>query len=253
MEVSCIDEQCTVKNKTAVVQVLDRCPECAYGAIELSPMVYMEITGLEPNRVTLRWRYVDCPDAGNVQVCLKEGSSPNWIAVQPTNGLDGVESVTINDGTYSLTAGKCTDTNKQFSSGIVSQSQLQTTPTAMTVPVITPAPISMTATATSSSTEPQTSGSAFSKTGQNTQLSDILQHEQSPQHASEASPSATKPVATLATSEDTLIAPETKEASTEAPLKATKVISEDKTASTNVTTPSSNTSKCRVKGRHRRN
>ena len=33
IEVSCIDDQCTAQNKTAVVQVLDRCPECAYGAL----------------------------------------------------------------------------------------------------------------------------------------------------------------------------------------------------------------------------
>jgi expansin (peptidoglycan-binding protein) len=164
IEVSCIDEQCTVQNKTAVVQVLDRCPECAHGALDLSPTVYKEITGLDPNRLTVRWRFVDCPDPGTVQVCLKEGSNANWIAVQPTNGVVGVESVTVNgatttmldgayyyvstssgadlsatkvaitsingdviSGTYALTAGSCVDTNKQFGSGSSSQSQSTTT------------------------------------------------------------------------------------------------------------------------------
>ncbi|EGZ29137.1 hypothetical protein PHYSODRAFT_537560, partial [Phytophthora sojae] len=102
IEVSCIDEQCTAKNKTAVVQVLDRCPECAHGALDLSPTVYKEITGLDPNRLTVRWRFVDCPDPGTLQVCLKEGSNPNWIAVQPTNTLVGVQTVTINGESTSM-------------------------------------------------------------------------------------------------------------------------------------------------------
>ncbi|UIZ27819.1 hypothetical protein KXD40_004718 [Peronospora effusa] len=163
IEVSCIDAQCTVQNKTAVVQVLDRCPECAHGALDLSPTVFSDITGLGPNRLTVRWRFVDCPDAGNVQVCLKEGSSSSWIAVQPTNGLVGIQSVTLNgatttmldgayfyvsttakadlsavkvaitsvngdviSGTYSLSVGKCTDTMQQFTSGSFSQTKTQT-------------------------------------------------------------------------------------------------------------------------------
>ncbi|CAH0493580.1 unnamed protein product [Peronospora farinosa] len=163
IEVSCIDVQCTVQNKTAVVQVLDRCPECAHGALDLSPTVFSDITGLGPNRLTVRWRFVDCPDAGNVQVCLKEGSSSSWIAVQPTNGLVGIQSVTLNgatttmldgayfyvsttakadlsavkvaitsvngdviSGTYSLSVGKCTDTMQQFTSGSLSQTKTQT-------------------------------------------------------------------------------------------------------------------------------
>ncbi|KAJ8578728.1 hypothetical protein ON010_g480 [Phytophthora cinnamomi] len=163
IEVSCIDEKCTVKNKTAVVQVLDRCPKCAHGALDLSPTVYKEITGLDPDRLTVRWRFVDCPDPGTLQVCLMGGSDTDWVAVQPTNSVVGVKSVTVNGGAtsmlggayyyvsttsntdlsavkvavtsingevisglYSLTAGKCTDTKKQFASssdGDTSQQQ----------------------------------------------------------------------------------------------------------------------------------
>ncbi|CAI5732184.1 unnamed protein product [Peronospora destructor] len=181
IEVSCIDDQCTVQNKMAVVQVLDRCPECAHGALDLSPTVFTDITGLGPNRRTVRWRFVDCPDAGNVQVCLKEGSSSSWIAVQPTNGLVGVKSVTLNgapttmldgayyyisttknadlsaveiaiasvngdviSGTYSLSVGNCTDTMKQFASGSSLQTETQTTLDTTDILATTPAPVAAT-------------------------------------------------------------------------------------------------------------
>lgn len=166
LEVSCIDKRCKVQNKTAVVQVLDRCPECAFGALDLSPTVYKEITGMDPNRLRMRWKFVECPNPGTLQVCLKDGSNPNWMAVQPANGLVGVQSVTVNgattsmldgayyyvssktganlaavevsvtsiqgekiSGTYSLAAGKCTDTATQFGSSSVQRNPTLTSAT----------------------------------------------------------------------------------------------------------------------------
>jgi expansin (peptidoglycan-binding protein) len=152
-EVSCIDDSCTVQNKTEVVQILDRCPECSSGDLDLSPTVFESITGSSPSRLTIQWRFVDCPSPGTIEVCLKEGSNANWVAVQPTNFVVGVESVTVAggattmldgayyfvdqsgsvdlsavkvsitsingdvvEGTYALTAGSCTDTGEQFAS-----------------------------------------------------------------------------------------------------------------------------------------
>ncbi|KAL7687569.1 putative rlpA-like protein, double-psi beta-barrel [Plasmopara halstedii] len=188
LEVSCIDERCKVHNKTAIVQVLDRCPECAHGAVDLSPTVYKEITGMDPHRLKMRWHFVNCPNPGNVKVCLKEGSGSEWIAIQPTNGVVGVESVMINgatttmldgayyyvlvtkkanlsavkvsitsitgekiDGTYSLKVGKCTDTMKQFKTGSTT-SQSPTPSTTRATPTATPT--SPTATPTASPKPP---------------------------------------------------------------------------------------------------
>ncbi|KAI9911401.1 hypothetical protein PsorP6_009785 [Peronosclerospora sorghi] len=161
IEVSCIDAQCTVKNKTAIVQVVDRCPECGTGALDLPPGLYKEITGFGPNRLRVRWRFVACPNAGTVHVCLKTGSNPQWAAIQPTNSVVGVQSVHVNgvsltilngayyyvadhvitdlkavtiaitsmsgdviSGTYSLTDGQCTDTRHQFPTGVSVQETL---------------------------------------------------------------------------------------------------------------------------------
>ncbi|ETN08027.1 hypothetical protein PPTG_12540 [Phytophthora nicotianae INRA-310] len=310
IEVSCIDEQCTAKNKTAVVQVLDRCPECAHGALDLSPTVYKEITGLDPNRLTVRWRFVDCPDPGTVQVCLKEGSNANWIAVQPTNGLVGVESVTVNgastkmldgayyyvattsnadlsaikvaitsvngdeiSGTYSLTAGKCTDTKKQFGGGSSSQSQSYPTTSAPTPTTATPTATIATPSATSptqtyssdaSEEASQTGQSSYeqgSQTDQSSQTGSTGQYDQSSQSdVTQASSSAsTTPEATPATPEATPATPDatpatpeattaTPEATTAAPTTAAPEVT---TAPTDAPTQSGDTSKCRVRSRHR--
>ncbi|KAG6604685.1 Carbohydrate-binding protein [Phytophthora cinnamomi] len=95
-EVSCVDDQCTDQSATAIVQILDRCPECSSGDLDLSPTVFKNITGSDPSRLTIRWRFVDCPNPGTIEVCLKTGSNGYYVAVQPTNTLVGVETVTIN-------------------------------------------------------------------------------------------------------------------------------------------------------------
>ncbi|GMF31710.1 unnamed protein product [Phytophthora lilii] len=324
IEVSCIDEQCTVQNKTAVVQVLDRCPECAHGALDLSPTVYKEITGLDPNRLTMRWRFVDCPDPGTVQVCLKEGSNSDWIAVQPTNGVVGVKSVTVNggattmldgayyyvstssgadlsavkvaitsingdviSGTYSLAAGKCTDTNKQFGSGSSSQSSTTSAPAATTATpkattaapkattatptATTAAPKATTATPTATTATPSTtaptqtdssSGSEegsytdSSQTGQGSESQGTSQTQQSAQseEQDQGSSAATTPEATTATPEATTATPEatTPEATTATPEAATATPVAT-TAPTEAPTQSGDTSKCHVRGRRNRN
>ncbi|POM67523.1 Carbohydrate-binding protein [Phytophthora palmivora] len=192
-EVSCIDDQCEDQTTTAIVQILDRCPECSSGDLDLSPTVFKNITGSDPSRLTIRWKFVDCPNPGNIEVCLKTGSNGYYVAVQPTNTLVGVNTVTINgeattmvdsayyylitstsevdltsvavsitsidgetvEGTYSLTAGECVDTNQQFTTSSSSQTSSQTTASTTTAPVSTTAtPTSTTSTPVSTTAAP---------------------------------------------------------------------------------------------------
>eukprot|EP00644_Phytophthora_capsici_P003485 jgi/Phyca11/116881/e_gw1.31.389.1 len=106
-EVSCDDDRCADKTKSVVVQLLDRCPECKHGDLDLSPSVFKTLTGSHPSRYTIKWKFVDCPVAGNVNYCLKGGSNNYWTAIQPTNVATGVTSLKINgkatkmlDGAY---------------------------------------------------------------------------------------------------------------------------------------------------------
>ncbi|KAG6613212.1 RxLR-like protein [Phytophthora cinnamomi] len=277
--------------------------------MDLSPTVYKEITGLDPNRLKVRWRFVDCPNPGTLQVCLKEGSNPNWVAVQPTNGVVGVKSVTVNggattmldgayyyvsttsntdlsavkvavtsingeviSGSYSLSAGNCTDTNKQFASssgGDTSQQQSPATDapsTATTAPeTSTTAPEPATETpaatnATPTTTAPtQTYGS--NNGDQSSQSNGSNQYDQSSQAtgstendassaATTTAPITSTPESTPATQESTPETPSTQE-STPAPQESTPETPASET--TNAPTQSGDTTKCKVRTRRQRN
>ncbi|ETL90978.1 hypothetical protein L917_10431 [Phytophthora nicotianae] len=95
-EVSCADDRCADQTTTVVVQILDRCPECKHGDLDLSPSVFKTLTGSHPSRYTVKWKFVDCPVSGNVNYCLKGGSNNYWMGVQPTNCATGVKSLKIN-------------------------------------------------------------------------------------------------------------------------------------------------------------
>ncbi|CAI5739637.1 unnamed protein product [Hyaloperonospora brassicae] len=94
-KVSCDDDRCPDKSKSAVVYLLDRCPECVHGDLDLSPEVFKEITGSHPSRYKIKWEFVDCPVEGNIQYCTKSGSSSHWLAIQPANFANGIESMRI--------------------------------------------------------------------------------------------------------------------------------------------------------------
>ncbi|KAG3112030.1 hypothetical protein PI124_g10514 [Phytophthora idaei] len=173
-EVSCADDRCGDQSTSVVVQILDRCPECKQGDLDLSPSVFKTLTGSHPSRYTIKWKFVDCPVSGNVNYCLKGGSNNYWMGVQPTNCATGVKSLQINgqdttmlgsayyyllDGasqvqtdltsltisltdvngnsiedTVSLTADSCTEGANQFPSG---GSTSQSSPTQQSPPTTT--------------------------------------------------------------------------------------------------------------------
>lgn len=95
-QVTCLDPACTSKS-SEIVYILDRCPECAYGDLDVSPTVFRTITGSSPSRLKVQWNFVDCPLSDtSLKLCLKPGSNPYWTAIQPSQALSGVKSLSIN-------------------------------------------------------------------------------------------------------------------------------------------------------------
>ncbi|KAG6616015.1 RlpA-like double-psi beta-barrel domain [Phytophthora cinnamomi] len=188
-QVSCTDASCAGQ-ASEIVYIMDQCPGCAYGDLDLSPDVFESITGQSYTKLSIEWQFVDCPISSSVQYCLKTGSSEFWVAVQPANFVSGVQSLSINgqetsvidsayyfliDGsgesvadlssvsislsgvngevleeTLSLTADKCTNGNSQFSS---SGDNSQTT-TTTTQTATTSAPTTAAPTTTPTPTTP---------------------------------------------------------------------------------------------------
>lgn len=67
------------------VRIVDRCPECASGDLDLSPQAFERIAELSAGRVPIRWREVPCEVSGPLVYHFKDGSNPWWTAVQIRN------------------------------------------------------------------------------------------------------------------------------------------------------------------------
>lgn len=70
---------------TVDVRIVDRCPECPEGDLDLSPEAFSMIAPLEAGRVPIRWEAIACPVSGPIVYHFKDGSNPWWTAIQLRN------------------------------------------------------------------------------------------------------------------------------------------------------------------------
>lgn len=70
---------------TIVVRIVDRCPECAPGDIDLSREAFALIADPVAGRVPISWKIVSPLLSGPIAYRFKEGSSQWWTAVQVRN------------------------------------------------------------------------------------------------------------------------------------------------------------------------
>lgn len=67
------------------VRIVDQCPECATGDVDLSPEAFAQVAALEAGRVDIEWTYVPCDVSGSLEYHFKDGSNQWWTAVQVRN------------------------------------------------------------------------------------------------------------------------------------------------------------------------
>lgn len=72
------------------VRIVDRCPECPPGDIDLSPEAFGRIAPIEAGRVPIQWTYGSCPVDGPLVYHFKDGSNPWWTAVQVRNHRNAI-------------------------------------------------------------------------------------------------------------------------------------------------------------------
>ncbi|MFO0585907.1 MAG: expansin EXLX1 family cellulose-binding protein [Polyangiaceae bacterium] len=68
--------------KQIVVRIVDLCPECQTGHIDLSPEAFGKLGDLSLGVMPVTWEYVSCDYQGPIQYKFKEGSNQWWTAVQ---------------------------------------------------------------------------------------------------------------------------------------------------------------------------
>jgi expansin (peptidoglycan-binding protein) len=67
------------------VRIVDQCPGCKAGDLDLSPQAFGMIADLSAGRVPISWNVVPCNVQGNVAYRFKEGSNAYWTAIQVRN------------------------------------------------------------------------------------------------------------------------------------------------------------------------
>lgn len=70
---------------SVIVQIVDRCPECAAGDLDFSVAAFDRIARRQDGRVPISWRVVSPALSGPIRYHFKEGSHQWWMGVQIRN------------------------------------------------------------------------------------------------------------------------------------------------------------------------
>lgn len=84
---------------TAVVQVVDRCNNCADNLLVINKPAFDKIAGAASHgREDIKWKPVPCDAQGNVELRIKKTSSAYWTAIQVRNHRLPVKSMSFKKG-----------------------------------------------------------------------------------------------------------------------------------------------------------
>ena len=83
---------------TITVRIVDQCPECLAGDIDLSQEAFALIAPLVSGRVPITWRVVSPAIAGPIRYHIKDGSNPWWLAVQIRNHRNPIAKIELLNG-----------------------------------------------------------------------------------------------------------------------------------------------------------
>jgi expansin (peptidoglycan-binding protein) len=68
-----------------VVRVVDECPGCKHGDLDLGREAFARIAPLSAGRTKIAWHEVACPVTGPISYRVKPGSNAQWTAIQLRN------------------------------------------------------------------------------------------------------------------------------------------------------------------------
>lgn len=80
-----------------VVRIVDQCPECPQGDIDLAEAAFPMIAEPVLGRVPITWRYVSCATTGPIVYHFKDGSNEWWTAVQVRNHRNAIAKFEVMD------------------------------------------------------------------------------------------------------------------------------------------------------------
>ena len=90
--------QVTGPQGTVMARIVDLCPGCHAGHLDLSREAFAAIADLPQGVVPITWRVVSPPITGPIAYHFKEGSNPWWTAVQVRNHRNPIARFEYWDG-----------------------------------------------------------------------------------------------------------------------------------------------------------
>jgi len=79
------------------VRIVDQCPGCAEGDLDLSKEAFGKIAALSAGRVPITWWPVPCNVSGPIAYHFKDGSNAYWTAIQIRNHRYAISSLEARD------------------------------------------------------------------------------------------------------------------------------------------------------------
>ena len=84
------------------VRVVDQCPECQHGDLDLSPQAFEMLSPLSAGRIPITWHEVACNVSGPIAYHFKDGANAYWTAIQIRNHRYPIATVEAQvDGAWS--------------------------------------------------------------------------------------------------------------------------------------------------------
>lgn len=80
-----------------VVRVVDSCPGCRRGDLDLSREAFAAIAPLSAGRTKIAWRSIACPVTGPIAYRVKPGSNESWTAFQIRNHRYPIARLEVRD------------------------------------------------------------------------------------------------------------------------------------------------------------
>lgn len=83
----------TGPNGSVDVRIVDSCPTCAQGDLDLNEPAFSQIADLSQGIVPISWTTIPDPTTGNVQYYITTGSNPYYMQLQPRHTRYGITTL----------------------------------------------------------------------------------------------------------------------------------------------------------------
>jgi len=91
-------------NGSLTVRIVDQCPECEQGHLDLSQEAFAKIADVSAGNVPITWQVVACDVQGPVAYYIKDGSSQYWTAIQVRNSRWAIDQLEWKTGSAAYAA-----------------------------------------------------------------------------------------------------------------------------------------------------